>query len=230
LIESVADGKGNPQTQIELKVGYASIKTELIFKGRCEVSSHYSAPHWVTKLTGEDGLSQFNYAYEKTFSKGTTIGTIVEDIATQSGIKGSSKTKITTQLKKSRTFSGPPLQIIKSLQKTYGFVFDIQDEGTIVRSNKYQVDKEFLIQMSYARGLLGEPRRQGDLVVIDTLINPAIRPNSFIELESKARSDFNGKYSIQKVTTKGDSYSGPWAMTVELMDAKAVEKIATKGK
>jgi hypothetical protein len=227
-IETVANSKGQPQTHIELKVGYKTTDTNMIFRGLCVVSSKYVAPNWITTLKGEDGKAQFKYSYEKTFSKGTTLGKIVKDIAEKSGIAKFDLVNIPDILKKSRTFSGPPLDILAGLQKTYDFVFDIQDEGTIIRSNKYEVDARYLISMSYERGLLGEPRTKGNIVIIDTLINPDIRPNSFIDLTSKSQSNLDGRYVILQVTTIGDSYSGDWKMHIEMISVNAKTKVKTK--
>lgn len=227
LINSARSDKGDPQTHVELRVGYRESTEGIIFRGRCEVMSTFKPPNWVTVLLGEDGTAQFKYVFEKTFSKGTPIFNIVKEIAETSGIEKFRLLPMTDLLKKTRTFSGPPLKIIKSLQKTYGFTFDIQDEGVIIRSNKYGLDPRYLIKMDASSGLLGEPRTRGDLVVIDTLINPDIRPNSYINLVSRS-ADLNGIYIIQKVDSTGDSYSGAWTMTVELLPTSTPEKISTK--
>ena len=230
IVETIRTKKGDPQTSIELKVGYTSGTPTTIFKGKCDVQSAYKEPNWVTTFRGEDGTVEFKYSFEKKYSKGTPIGTIVSDIATSSGITSNTKISLPDKLKKSRTFSGPPLGIIKKLQDTYNFVFDIQDEGTIVRSNKYKVDAKYLIKVDYKRGLLGQPMRKGNIVIINMLINPLVRPNSFIDLQSQNNSSLNGKYSIQRVSTVGDSYSGPWTMTVEMIDSEAKESVKTEVK
>lgn len=227
LINTSVDDKGDPQTHVELRVGYRDSTEGIIFRGGCEVMSTYKPPNWVTTLLGEDGTSQFKYVFEKTYSKGTPVFTVVKEIAEASGIEKFRLLPMTDLLKKTRTFSGPPLKIISSLQKTYGFTFDIQDEGVIIRSNKYGLDPRYLVKMDAASGLLGEPRTRGDLVVIDTLINPDIRPNSYINLVS-GNAALNGVYIIQRVDSTGDSYSGAWTMTVEMLPTSTPEKISTK--
>lgn len=229
IIETVADKSGEPQTHVELRVGYKKSTQKLIFRGRCEATSRYASPNWVTSLEGEDGKAQFMYNFEKKYNKGTNISTIVKDIADAAKIEKFSIEKMTSTLKKTRTFSGPPLKIIKTLQKTYNFAFDIQDEGAIIRANKYKLDSRSIITMDYARGLLGEPRTKGNLVVIDTLINPDIRPNSYVDLSSIKRPYLNGLYIIQRVDSTGDNYSGSWTMTVEMLLTKTPAKVATKG-
>jgi len=228
FIETEDDKNGDPQTFIELRVGYKTTTPKVIFRGRCRVTSTFKSPNWVTNLKGEDGKAQFKYTFEKAYAKGTMIGTIVNDIARTAGIEEFNMVFLIDSLKKARTFSGPPMRIIEELQKTYNFVFDVQDEGAIVRANKYELDTKYLIKLDYRKGLLGEPRTKGSLVVVDALINPEIRPNSFIDLTSSAKSSLDGQYSIQRVDTTGDNFSGPWSMTIEMISVTASTTVETK--
>jgi len=217
VIETEVDKNGDPQTAVELLAGYKGAPERVLFRGLFNATSRYKSPDWVTTLSGTDGIKQFRYLFEKTYTKGTPISTIVSDIAKQSGMTAFSVTPPLGFLKKTRTFSGPPLSIIKSLQETFPFTFDIQDEGYIIRTNKYGLDPRFIIAVDYNSGLLGEPRTKGNLVIIDTLINPDIRPNSYINLRSKGKAGLDGTYIIQRVDSAGDSYSGAWTMTIEMV-------------
>ncbi len=228
LIETVRDKKGNPQTLVELRVGYGKKTEGIIFRGTCEATSKFKSPEWVTTLVGVDGGIRYLYPFEKTYSKGTLISDIVKDIAETSGVAKFRLDPIKATLPRTRTFSGPPLSIINDLQKVHGFTFDVQDEGTIIRSNRYKLDTRYETKLSYKTGLLGEPRTKGDLVIVDALINHNIKPNSFITLDSLTQSSLNGSYSVIGVDTVGDTYSGAWTMTADLMSTKTPNTISTK--
>jgi len=220
---------GTPQLHVELRAGYKSEKQiGILFKGRCSASSTFKAPDWVTALVGSDGAAQYKYTFEKKYIKGTPILNILKDLASATGMDINRIIPMTDTLKKTRTFSGDPQKIIKNLQKTYGFTFDTQDESIIIKSNRYALDLRYIVTLNPEKGLLGVPRSVDNLVIVDSLINTDIRPQSYINLQSPSRPTLKGMYSIQKVDIIGDSYSGAWTMTSELLRVTTPEKIETK--
>lgn len=218
LCETVKTKLGGGQTHIELRVGYGTKdKPAVIFRGLSDVINTYTAPDWVTEFRGLDGSSQYReFNFEKSYPAGTKIQTIVEDLAKASGTKVTITDKIEGALPRGRALSGPAKNTIENLQSKYGFEFDVQDEETVVGSGKSKISDKATVILARYSGMIGEPQVKGAIIIVQCLLNPAIRPGALIFLDSIKQDKVTGNYLCKKVNTTGDSWGGQWTMTLEL--------------
>jgi len=218
LCETEKDKLGGGQTRIELRVGYgAKDKPAVIFRGLCDVINTYTAPNWITQFRGLDGSSQYrNFNFEKSYPAGTSISKIVEDLVKASGTKLTTTDPIEGALPRGRALSGPAKNTIENLQSKYGFEFDVQDEETVVGSGKSKIEDKATVLLGRNSGMIGEPQVKGKIIIVQCLLNPAIRPGALIFLDSLKQDKVTGNYLCKKVNSTGDSWGGQWTMTLEL--------------
>jgi len=208
-----------PRIVVELEVGYEHPIT--IFLGRCTAQSEYVSPNWVTTLIATDGQAHFVQSYDKKFAKGTSIQNIVRSMLHESGITLRRETigaiDRSAKLPRSRTFTGPPLMNIESLQKQYGFNLNIQDDIAIIKNTAVDLGEhtsETFIVLNWENGLLTQPTRNGLFVYTKSLIFPEIKPGTILSLTDEG--DFRGTYYKKRCDIIGDTWGGPWQMNCQL--------------
>lgn len=205
-----------PVLQIQLDVGYGGDE-KILFLGRATAVSTWEPPNWVTTFEATDGDVQFDlFQYEKKFPTKTPIFVIVNDILAQSGLDLGSTLPISGHLKKSRTFSGPPLHILQDLASTHGFAFDVQDEKIRLVPGGFSIVTSSIIKLDASSGMIGTPRVKDNLVIVDMLINPDVKPGTFITLISVTDKLLSGVYLVKKMSFKGDNWGGSWIANVEM--------------
>lgn len=219
LIQTQVDKAKKPQTHVELRCGYASDPTRVLFRGIGEVVSSRKPPNWETKITCEDGVQELkSEPYEKKFPAGTTVSTIINDMLASLGISKTAEVPVTATIPKARAFSGDPLANIQDLQDTYGFEFDIQEQGALLRPKNERLPTATLTTLGRDSGMINSPRVKGGIVVCDALLDPNLRPGNYVKLTTEVVL-LNGEYVIKRATYKGDTWSGDWKVSLELEDA-----------
>jgi len=212
-----------PMTVVDLEVGHGDRQVK-IFLGRCTVRSEFKAPNWVTTLVATDGQTHYVKSYDKKFAKGTKIQSIVIHMLKKSGMALKKETinaiSKESKLPRTRTFTGPPLMNIESLQKQYNFSLNIQDDIAILRSTAVklaQSNAKNIVVVSFDNGLLKTPVRKGLLVYIKTIIFPEIKPGTVLILSGSGLEEFGGTYYVKRMNILGDTWGGPWHMDCQLI-------------
>lgn len=228
FVQTPVDDIKLPTLQVQVDAGY-NFDEKIVFLGRASVASSWEPPNWVTTFEATDGDVQWDlFQYEKKFPKGTPIATVLNDILTQSGLKLGKITPINGFLKKSRTFSGPPLHIIQDLQSTYGFAFDVQDERIRLVPGGASIVDSTLIQLNSFSGMINSPRVKDNLVVVDMLLNPDVKPGTFISLTS-TETALSGLYLVLKMSIKGDNWGSSWMASLEMQSFEQNEQLSLSG-
>jgi hypothetical protein len=186
-----------------------------LFRGRCVPFSEHRRPEWVTTFEGIDSAINFrNFSFERNYRAGTRIRTIINELARESGIPALKiDGRIKGSLKKDRTFSGPPINILLDLKSDYGFTFDIQDRTLIARAPLPLPTNP--LKVNSGTGMIGTPKIRAGLLIVRVLIDQEILPDTFIQVSSLREPDTNGIYIVRKTTTQGDNWSGNWTIEIE---------------
>jgi hypothetical protein len=217
LMQAPATAAGDGQTQISLLVGYEDTEVSELFRGVGNLVSEYKAPDWVTSIDATDGVDKLGAViFEKQYSAKYPVAGIVDDIIKASGMPAGNTAAIPGRLKKARSFSGPVSKILADLQSTYNFTFDVQNE-TANTSLNIGIDPRQIVSLGIENGLIGYPKKKGKLVVVECLINSAIRTNGFVQLNTTVQG-LTAVYSVKKIDVKGDNWSGQWTMVLELQN------------
>ena len=218
LIQTENDKSGRPQTAIEVRAGYKGQELGLIWRGKGEVVSTYKAPDWVTEILCTDGVQELkskpiNFSYPA----GTSIENIVKDLFKITNIKDVITVGSGKVLPKDRSFSSDASKFVKDLEESFGVKIDIQDEqGIITNENNTGPNSSSRFLLSRYTGLLNSPRKKGDIVIAEALIDHNLKPSNFVELESIVSPGLNGVYKIRKVDLNGDNWGGPWFVVMEM--------------
>lgn len=160
---------------------------------------------YITTLNISDlGNAFMNATFSGTFREGTSIGTIVKALAKaldEYGIKtGVISKDFSTKSKRGTSLTGKAVDLINELTGGQFFV----DKGVInVLSDDQYIDGEVLL-INSRYGLLGKPRREGQNVVLNMILEPRafVGQRAVIKLENND-DDYNGNYYVRSVSHNG---------------------------
>jgi hypothetical protein len=219
--ESVSELE-RPGCQVFLEAGYDS-KIGVVFKGNdLLLNQRRDLPDVVTEIRASDGGVQLR---QQTIAIGFEPGSAVKDVVQQLINSFQDVTRSTIDIQKvdlgkfSQGFvaTGPVKKILDDILIPRGYQWSIQDgEVRVIEESKTAQDT--MIVVSPTSGLIGSPMRtrteEKSGVQFTSLLSSAFRPYRKVKLES----DFiTGIYKIDKVTHRGDSWSGDWYSIVECL-------------
>jgi hypothetical protein len=205
--------EGSPQIILALFGGYGK-EAKLLFNGVGTASSEWDAPDWVTKFILTDSNSLSTPPFEKAYSKGAPLDTIIDDLLNALQIPTGIVQLTGISLKHSRSFSGPPDYALEELASTYGFIFDIQDGKTNILQPGF-LSLRSVITISKDTGMIRTPYWEGSIVKVRCLIIPEITPNSVVSIET-TDTKVVGQYTVVKVGSTGDNWGDNAFMDLEL--------------
>jgi hypothetical protein len=201
-----------------LKVGYtppgSETLSEIIFQGDTKkVENKLQGADWLTTFEVGDGEAALvNSKFNKSFSKGLSLSSAIDEVAKTLGkpisvIQGI-KDKV---FKNGLTLSGSTKEILDSLTLEGGVEWSIQDDEIIILPPT-GTDGETAFLISRDTGLIGSPIKREKGIELITALNPKIRPGRQIQVESKF---LKGLFRVRKVIHDGDSLEGNWQSKVE---------------
>jgi len=171
----------------------------------------------VTIVEAGDGNNALNESViSKSYASGTNISNVITDIiSTFKGVSFSQNlnTVITSarQLITGGSFEGASEQVLDDLLSSYGLSFSIQDGELLVSGDASLEDSEVQI-VSASTGLIQSPAKTDTGVSFEMLLEPRIRPGSFIQLDSES---IKGLYRATKVVHDGDNFDKNWYTQIE---------------
>lgn len=203
-----------------LEVGYRFEKDgrkplrEVIFQGDVGAGSNeLSGSDWLTSFEVGDGqVALQNAKFNKTFSKGLSLSSAIDEVAKSLGkpisvVKGVADKVFKSDL----TLSGGAKEILDRLTEDSGLEWSIQD-GEVIILPPNESDGQGSVLLSRDSGMIGSPIGREKGIEVTSTLNPKIRPGKAIRIESKY---LEGNYRVRKVTHQGDSFEGPWTTRVE---------------
>lgn len=160
---------------------------------------------YITTLNVSDLTDAYmNATFSNSFKAGTTVGTIVKNIAKsleQYGIKlGTISRSISGKSKRGSSLTGKAIDLLDELVGGQYFV----DNGVLnVLTDDEYIDGEVLLVNS-VYGLIGKPRREGQNIVVTMLLEPRayVGQQAIIKLNNDS-DDFNGTYFVRSVSHTG---------------------------
>lgn len=190
---------------VSFTAGYGT-EVSTIFEGLLQHGfSVRQGVDYITTLNVSDLSDAFtNATFSNAFKSGTTVGTIVKNIAKsmeQYGIKlGVVSRTISGKSKRGTSLTGKAIDLLDELVGGQYFV----DNGVLnVLADDEYIDGEVLLVNSIY-GLIGKPRREGQNIVITMLLEPRayVGQRTIIKLTNDS-DDFNGTYYVRSVSHTG---------------------------
>lgn len=205
--------------------GYDGVE-KLVFQGSfVAVQNIPSAPDWITKIQAGDGYSEFTESVtSRSYAAGTDKQIILKQMSDDMGLIVKSATDtLTGVLSSPMTFDGKTKDTLNELVNDAGAAYSIQDGELQVVTDGQPVDQVAIV-LRADTGLLESPIVTKKGVNVKALLNPDLRPNKLIKLESigfdsttanTRGKDYNGVYLAQSVQFVGNNYGGAFDVNIE---------------
>lgn len=225
LKESTRNALGKELDDITLEAGYIPPgETEgnvgIIFKGQMrDVEHRRDGADIITELSCGDGDKALRSAtISKTYKAGTKVQDIVKDVHNEFKKKGIDRGEWKfpdkmPDFKRPYTVCGGCKREMDTLGRGRGFYWSIQN-GTmeIIPGNGFIGQ---VVLLTPETGLINTPTITDNGVKFKALLNPEIRPNRRVRIESQTleMNAENGEYRVTECTYSGDNRDGEFAVS-----------------
>lgn len=200
------------QVPVVLKAGYRDGVGVIFCGDMLRVTHLKEGPAWKTVLASGDGAMAIQTKrIGKSYTKGTPVKTVVDDLAKQMGFThGHSLEKLNALskvLERSFVVSGNPMVEITRLLSRHQMTASIQNGSLQVLEKGGSIQKEAIL-LSAETGLIStpEPGSKGE-ITIRTLLIAELVPGRQVFVESTV---FNGLLSVQQVRFSGATFGQQW--------------------
>ena len=216
---------------ITLEAGYEGEgNVGLIFSGQTRDITHdRQGVDIVTTIQAGDGdLSSRKSYVSRTYDEGTTIEYIVRDIQTLMDAVELGELKFPpglASINRPFSFMTTPKRALDELGRSYGFHWSVQNGALEVIPGNDSLSE--VTDITPETGMIGVPSITDAGVVVKCLLDPDIRPNRKINIQSETtdREGRSGEYRVSSVAYAGDNWDGQFYCEVEaelINDGKAV--------
>lgn len=208
-----------------LKAGYSGLNNSdgaigILFKGNItKASSQRAGADYVTIIESGDAQKELMETnFEKSYSEGTTLKTIVNDLIASFGTNGVAKGVVkditADKLINGGAFSGKAKEILNDLTKRMGIEWNIQD-GAIHIEKGISKSETTAVLLNSRTGLIGFPVKREDGIQAVSLLNYEIKPNKSVKIESDELPETSGIFRVRKATYSGDTHGAQWVTAFE---------------
>lgn len=190
---------------VSITAGYGT-EVSTLMEGNLQVGfSVRQGVDYITTLNIADLSDAFrNATFSQSFKQGTSVGTIIKNIALglkEYGIKtGVISRTVSGRSKRGTSLTGKAVDLLDELVGGQFFV----DNGVLnVVSDDEYIDG-FVLLINSKFGLIGKPRREGQNIVITLILEPRayVGQRAIIKLENDD-DDYNGNYYVRSITHTG---------------------------
>lgn len=215
-LSSKVNKDGVPETSVKLEVGYG---TQLItvVEGTCLIYSKFAAPNSVTTIEVSDGgFEQAKKRYKKSWKKGSTYESIIKDLVAATPDLGIGNIDpIRGTLPEDRTFEGLPKTLLDGLGDDLGFRYIVENQMQRIdeTADLLKAPQRYVVSFTKNSGLLQNPYHKGEHLIMEALINPVIRINTYVNLSTY---EATGDFRVVGMSMKGDTHGNQWTMVVTL--------------
>ena len=227
---------------IEFWAGYGD-ELGMIFRGSWDedtsIFKHYKdGPSWVTELETGDGLKEFQQTYfDKSYSQGAQISTILKDVANAMGLPVALDFITPATLNAGAVYSGKAKDVLDDLSNEYGFDWSIQHGSVeVVELGGTVFAETTAVLLSPDTGIVGRPVVDKDGLKVKTLMFANIKPTRLIQvnpatvatnlgnkedaIKSGIKPNVNGLYRVDRIRYYGNNFGGDFNCDIE-SDLKA---------
>lgn len=212
--------------RVRIEAGYQN-EPRLLYAGDVipgGALSKLNGTDWETKLLIADGLRSFSNArVDRSYRTGTTVHTILRDIAASMNLQLPRKVDedpaLRATIATSELAMGFSSDELTRILAPYGYNWSIQN-GQLQILRDEGVREETERELSIATGMidspeLGNPEAKGGppKITVKALLYPELVPGGRVRVRSRA---INGLYKIDQVTHDGDSRGDAWYTSVEV--------------
>lgn len=194
--------------QVVLQVGYDTL-VDIFIGNIFEVGSAKVGADQITTLVCKDGGFDFRNSFtSKTVAPSISV---VEELIKD--MPNTKKGKISTpaQRVRAKVLVGATADLIQQ-NLTEDETFFIENEQlNVIKTN--EILDNFAVEVSSATGLLNAPLKQETFVIVETLMNPAIKAGGQVQLISEVL-ELNELYRVETIEFSGDYRGQDWKQTL----------------
>ncbi|MBQ3476973.1 MAG: SH3 domain-containing protein [Clostridia bacterium] len=218
--------------RVVLEAGYEGGNYGMIFTGDIvqPMVHRESSTDIALTLIVQDGDVYLNSAFTaKTLSKASTQGDVITACMTEDVARGAITGDLPkTKMVRGKVLFGKSAKYLRKVAANSNGQFYIEDgKVNIVAAKDYSSSQA--VELNPMTGLIGMPEQTDDGVKGQCLINPSIKLNTLIYINSKLVTpkqvaegetkytavNADGVYRIVKLTVEGDTHGDSWYMTFE---------------
>lgn len=186
--------------QIQLEIGYDNLTT--VFEGELwECNSSRNGPNIITRieaLTGEFDSS--NTITNKTVEAGTSRTDIYKYLISDfPNLTVGNIGDFRDVLNRPVALSGNTWELMKKYSDNQCFI----DNNEIHVLNGDEVLDDAVLVLDASTGLIESPRRGEGNITLTTLLEPRVRVNSLVEVNSTIMPTYNGQYKVLGISHQG---------------------------
>lgn len=212
----VKDAEETKTIKVELFAGYVG-NIKKIFQG--QVHKAYpdrNGANLVSYLECIDGLLDVKNSF--TSANATTKKQAIQIIV--SNMPNTEIGKITepNKIYRNKIIMGNSYEEIKKLLQPDELMYIDDDKLYIIKDT--EVSDKYAPLINSDTGLIGVPRRENQIVEIETLMNPSIKIGGSARLESIYAPYLNGNYRVESSSFKGGYDGQEWNMSLKLKQLK----------
>jgi len=217
---------------VTLNAGYEGYE-KLLFKGEIRNTTllKQGVDSKVTVYAG-DGQRDWESSFVNlTFDKKVKINAVIEKVArtmTYTSVEKVDGIANYSDKLRGQTLSGSTKDVLDSLAKNYDFQWSIQDGVFQAIPNNEIKDIDLAVKINQETGMIGSPTITDQGVEVKTLLNPAIKPDGAIIIESTSANISKGnlffrevketraigQYKVYEITHTGDTHSDEWSSNI----------------
>lgn len=209
----------NENLIVILKAGYAGFEqtpiAQALFIGDViKASTVKQGTDFITTLeAGDSEKKLLNKRIEKSYESGTFMTTIIKDLSQQLGVAIADISDIVSaQFVNGGVISGKIKDVLDQITERMGISWNVQD-GELHVGSTTKTDDATAVELTPDTGLIGSPTRREKGVELMAFINPGLRPNKTIKVESTTFPP--GFFRIRKVQYSGDTRGANWFAKIE---------------
>jgi hypothetical protein len=160
------------------------------------------------------------------FGKGASTAAVVNTLATALGLPVSTGSTIEPNKQSFRNgwaFVGTASAGLDLACDAVGLRWSIQDGQILILKKDTEGDGTIDILLSATTGMIGaieegeaDQKTKIRKFSVKCLINPLIKPDKTVKVESQYTPKLNGRYRVQGVKIAGDTHGADWTMQIDL--------------
>jgi hypothetical protein len=225
LKEASRNALGKELDEVTLEAGYqppqGSDNIGVIFQGNIrDVEHSRDGPDIITTFSNGDGDKGVrNATISKSYKKGTPVKEVVDDLNKQlekEGVKrGEQKLpEKVGNFQRPYAVVGSVKREMDTLSRGKGFYWSIQNNTCEIIPGDGFIGG--IILLNDESGLVGTPTITDNGVKVKALLNPEIRPNRRVKIESQTleMNSANGEYRVSECTYEGDNRDGDFFVSI----------------
>lgn len=207
---------------IQLFAGYDDGKSYFlprIFNGYIrQAGSYREGPNFKTMIEAFDGYLPSSSQVSATLPKGTPLKDVVKTLT--KGFKNIKEQVVgngfEAGLKKAMSVFGDAMESLKTHigdNKVY-----VDDQKAYALAENEVVDSE-IVTLSVENGILNTPKKYNQIVEVDCLFEPRLRPSQYLNFISLTAPRLNGAYKVTGISHRGTisgSVGGDCVTTVKM--------------